>query len=210
MRESLFPRMSFSFRNPFRLAPRPAPPLAATDEALAQQAQAGQVDAFAPLVERHHGPLVNFLHRMTGDRGLAEDLAQEAFFKATRALHQYDPARPFKPWLYAIATNLARNYYGQAELRHTDSASDHEATWENLPAHAPSPEEHWQTAEDERQVQSALLRLPAHQREVILLRYHHHHSLADIAALLNIPEGTVKSRLSLGIKRLRELLEVEQ
>jgi len=184
-----------------------SPGASATDEALARQVQAGRVEALAPLVERHQRPLVNFIYRMTGDRALAEDLTQEAFLKATRAIHQYQPSRPFKAWLYAIATNLARNYYGQAEYRHTDSASDHEQAWEASPEPQPTPEARWVEVETTQAVQRALLGLPAHQRETLVLRYHQHLSLAEIAVLLNIPEGTVKSRLSLGLKRLRELLE---
>src|SRR5690348_16564761 len=89
-----------------------------TDEALAQGVKAGNRQHLALLVERHHSLLIGFLYRMTGgDRLAAEDLAQEAFLRVMRAIGQYEYPRPFKPWLYQIATNLARDHYKRAETR---------------------------------------------------------------------------------------------
>ena len=80
-----------------------------TDEQLARQLQRGDTQALAQLVERHHSPLLGFLYRLTGgDRALAEDLVQDTLLRVLRTSQQYHAARPFKPWLYAIALNVAR------------------------------------------------------------------------------------------------------
>ena len=94
----------------------------ATDEQLAQQLQQGDQGALSVLVERHYDPLLGYLYRLTrGDRSLAQDLAQETFLRALRGIAGYISPRPFKPWLYAIATNLARNHYTRADTRRTDN-----------------------------------------------------------------------------------------
>ena len=179
-----------------------------TDEALAQGVQRGRRDDLAALVERHHGALLGYLYRLCGgDRALAEDLAQETFLRVLRGIRQYRYPRPFKPWLYAIATNLARDHYKQAEMRHSDSASDQEAVWETVDDPAAGPEESLMAEGEARQVAVAVTALPAHQREAVVLRYYQDLSLAEIAEALGAPVGTVKSRLSLGLRRLREMME---
>lgn len=177
-----------------------------TEEELALKLQYGDRNALAALVKHHHSPLIGFFYRMTdGDRTLAEDLAQETFVRLMRAIHRYEYPRPFKPWLYAIATNLARDHYKRAETRyHVDAEPD------QLHQHpAELPEETLTAADDARQVVEAITSLPDHQREVVILRYYQELSLAEIAEALNIPVGTVKSRLSLGLRRLKIVLERE-
>jgi RNA polymerase sigma-70 factor (ECF subfamily) len=170
---------------------------------LARSIQRGEAEALNTLVERHHSPLLGFLYRLTGgDRALAEDLAQEAFLRVLRSIEQYAHPRPFKPWLYAIATNTARDYFKRADTRYTDSmAEDFDS-----PADDP-PDAHLLAAEDARQVAAAMAALPDHQRETVVLRYYQDLSLNEIAEALDVPVGTVKSRLSLGLKRMREMLE---
>jgi len=96
-----------------------------TDEQLALRVQQGSRHDLTTLVERHHSDLLGFLYRQTGgDRALAEDLAQEAFLRVVRAIGQYRYPRPFKPWLYAIALNVARDHFKRVEMHHTDSMPD--------------------------------------------------------------------------------------
>lgn len=177
----------------------PAMPAMPSDEQLARGVQAGRPTDLALLVERHHSPLLGFLYRLTGgDRPLAEDLAQETFLRLLRRMDQYQPARPFKPWLYAIAVNAARDHFKSADARRTDAlAEDFDAPASHTPAETALAADEW------RQVAAAVRGLPLHQREVVLLRYTDDLSLTDIAAVLNIPVGTVKSRLSLALGRLR-------
>jgi RNA polymerase sigma-70 factor (ECF subfamily) len=173
-----------------------------SDEQLAEGIQHGCADDLTRLVERHHAPLLGFLYRLTGgDRFLAEDLVQDTFLRMLGKIDTYRYPRPFKPWLYAIAVNLARDYFKQAELRHTDS----------LPVHfevtvAATPETELVDGEEARRVAAAMQALPLIQREAILLRYFQELSMDELALALRVPVGTVKSRLSLGLKRLKERL----
>lgn len=170
------------------------------DERLALDVQRGIQAALAQLVERHHNPLMGYLYRMTsGDRQLAEDLVQETFLRMVRSINHYTYPRPFKPWLYAIATNLARDYYKAASTRLDTDLDD--TAW-----HDTSPEETAQANEEVQTIIRALAAMPDFQREVIVLRFYQALSLAEIAEALDIPVGTVKSRLSLGLKRLHEQL----
>lgn len=176
------------------------------EEELALNLQRGDLSALAILVEQHHSPLLGFLYRMTGgDRTLAEDLVQESFLRVIRSIAQYQYPRPFKPWLYAIATNIARDHYKRADSRHTIDMPDEQMTPENIEL----PEDALLSQDEEQRVASAITGLPNHQREVVILRYYQELSLAEIADALNIPVGTVKSRLSLGLQRLKTILERE-
>lgn len=173
------------------------------DEQLARRVQRGHTADLALLVERHHGPLLGFLYHLTGgDRALAEDLTQEAFLRALRSIRQYQTSRPFKPWLYAIAVNVARDHFKRADTRHAVALSDDELLA------LPDPVDLDETIEiDGSRLAAALLALPMRQREAIILRYDQDLSLAEIAAVLSIPIGTVKSRLSLGLRQLRQWLK---
>lgn len=173
------------------------------DESLAQAIQQGSQPALRRLVIRHHAPLIGFLYRMTGgDRFLAEDLAQETMVRLLRGIRSYDGRRPFKPWLYQIAVNVTRDYYKQAEMRHTGSDDGSMARI----ASPQRPETAVIQRETAQEAVTAVYHLPPHQRETLLLRYAEELSLEEIALILNIPVGTVKSRLSLALKRLREEL----
>jgi RNA polymerase sigma-70 factor (ECF subfamily) len=178
-----------------------------TDEQLALGVQNGTVDGLTALVERHYGALIGYLYRLSGgDRLLAEDIAQEVFLQVIRAIQQYQYPRPFKPWLYAIATNLARNHYNRPDTRRTVS-SDRLLSGRSVSG--TSAEDAILESDEAQQVSALLAALPDHQREAVVLRYYQELSLAEIADVLGIPVGTVKSRLSLGLGRLRALMEQE-
>jgi RNA polymerase sigma-70 factor (ECF subfamily) len=174
-----------------------------TDEQLAQQLQNGDRAALAALVERHYDPLLGYLYRLArGDRPLAQDLAQETFLHALRGIAHYTYPRPFKPWLYAIATNLARNHYNRADTRRTDN-TDEDAEYGAEDA----PDSELFERDEAQAVIAALDSLPDHQREVIVLYFYQSLSQQAIAETLAIPLGTVKSRLSIGVSRLRERIK---
>jgi RNA polymerase sigma-70 factor (ECF subfamily) len=179
---------------------------APADEELARRVQYGHNAELASLVERHHSPLLGFLYRLTGgDRSLAEDLTQEAFLRALRSIRQYQPARPFKPWLYAIAINVARDHFKRADTRYAAALTDEEFT-----SLADPIELDESIADDSQRVAAAIRALPVHQRETLILRYYQDLSLAEIAEVLAIPIGTVKSRLSLGLRQLRLWLKDDE
>lgn len=177
-----------------------------TDEQLAPAVSAGDQAALAELIARHHTPLLGYLSRLVeGDRPLAEDLTQETFLRALR--HGAYPAnRPFKPWLYTIATNLARDYFKSAAVRQRSHSGEEEGALLETCDGAPGPEARALAAERGDEVQAALAQLSAEHRVVIVLRFYQGFTLQEIAETLRIPLGTVKSRLSLALRRLRAVL----
>ncbi len=176
-----------------------------TDEQLAQQLQRGDRAALAALVERHYDLLFGYVYRLTrGDRSLAQDLTQETFLRTLRGIEGYQYPRPFKPWLYAIATNLARSHYTRADTRRTESADEDR----DYPVDA-APDAALLARDEAQAVIAALDTLPDHQREVIVLYFYQSLSLQAIAETLAIPLGTVKSRLSIGVGRLRARMKAE-
>ncbi len=177
-----------------------------TDEQLARRVQRGHTSDLAMLVQRHHNPLLGFLYRLTsGDRSLAEDLTQETFLRALRSIQQYQSSRRFKPWLYAIAVNVARDHFKRADTRYAVTLTDEEFT-----SLADPIELDESIADDSQRVAVAIRALPVHQREALILRYYQDLSLAEIAEVLAIPIGTVKSRLSLGLRQLRLWLKDDE
>lgn len=175
------------------------------DEEMALSVQQGNSEALAYLVERHHSRLVGYLYLMLGgDRPQAEDFAQEAFLRVVQAIASYTYPRPFKPWLYAIAVNLVRNYHARAERRQARMDSD---GFDHVPDGANDIETDISHRGDIEQMLMLLRRLPAPQREAILLRYVECLPLADIADVSGVKVGTVKSRISIGLSTLRALMQ---
>ncbi len=175
------------------------------DEELMARVAHGDREALAALVDRYYAPLLGYLYRLVGgDRALAEDLAQETFVRLLRPAG-YQPGRACRPWLYAIATNLARDHAKSATVRRQATPASEDALLA-LHDRSPGPEEHALRAEDASRIAAAVGALGSDYREVILLRFYHGLSLAEIAEALAIPLGTVKSRLSVGVRRLRALL----
>ncbi|MEL6308970.1 MAG: RNA polymerase sigma factor [Chloroflexota bacterium] len=175
-----------------------------SDETLAKGIQAGQTEAMQLLVDRYYDAILRYVFRMTGGRQtLAEDMVQESFLKMIRGIATYDSDQPFRPWLYAIATNVVRNHYRLADTQRTIST---DAETFDLQTGTLSPENTLVDTESHIAVANALMRLPEHQRAVVVLYYYEDMPQKDIGDLLGIPVGTVKSRLSIGLKRLREML----
>jgi len=182
-----------------------------SDEQLMAAVMAGDQVALAALVTRHHAPLLGYLYRLVGgDRQLSEDLVQETLLHVLRQ-RTYQADRPFKPWLYTIATNLARDYFKSAAMRQCGRSGDEEEALLHLYDSAPGPEERALAAEQGSEVRAALAQLREEYRIVVVLRFYQGFSLQEIAQTLHIPLGTVKSRLSVGVARLRsELAPVQK
>lgn len=177
-----------------------------SDEQLMTAVMAGDQVALAALVTRHHAPLLGYLYRLVGgDQQLAEDLVQETLLHVLKQ-HTYHDDRPFKPWLYAIATNLARDYFKSAAVRKSGREGDEEKVLLHLYDSTPGPEERALAAERGSEVRAALVQLREEYRVVVVLRFYQGFSLQEIAETLHIPLGTVKSRLSVGVHRLRSML----
>lgn len=181
-----------------------------SDEQLMTAVMAGDQLALAVLVTRHHALLFGYLYRLTdGDRQLAEDLVQETLLHVLQQ-RTYQRERPFKPWLYTIATNLARDHFKSAAVRLRWREGGEQDALLYLYDSEPSPEERALAAERGSEVRAALAQLREEDRLVVLLRFYQGFSLQEIAETLHIPLGTVKSRLSAGVHRLRTMLELAQ
>ena len=174
-----------------------------TDEALFQQWQRGDADALATLVQRHHAPLVAHLYRLVGDAHLAEDLAQETFFRLVRHARSYDAARPFLPWFYRIARNLASTSRESASHRHVTLQAD---LLETLIDESDPPA--WvERQERYAELLAALGKLSFEQREVLSLRFGQELGVKETAQILAVPVGTVKSRTASALRLLCASLE---
>lgn len=175
-----------------------------SDEQLLNAVVAGEMVALADLVERHQQALTGYLDRLVGgDWALAQDLAQESFLRILRQ-HTTRGDRPFKPWLYTIATNLARDHFKSGATRlSTPLESEHE-TW--VADEEPGPEEHALREEQRATLVDAIKVLSVEYRATLWLRFYCDMSLREIAATQGVPVGTVKWRLSTGLRRLRSVL----
>jgi RNA polymerase sigma-70 factor (ECF subfamily) len=177
-----------------------------SDEDLMTSVLAGNRAGLAVLVGRHHALLLGYLYRLVGgDRSLAEDLVQETFLRLLRQT-TYQSHRPFKPWLYAIATNLSRDHFKSAAFRQSVAGRNDEETLLRLRDPGASPEMRMLAAEQSTEVRLALAQLREEHRLVVVLRFYQGFSLREIAETLRIPVGTVKSRLSMSVHRLRSML----
>lgn len=167
-----------------------------TDEALAARLADGDEFALRELLRRYERPLAAFLHRQTAGRDV-EDLYQETWLRVVRHADRFDADRRFSTWLFQIAVNLCRDWHRRP------------------PPEARPPTDEPAAAELERadaalDAAQLLARLPAAQREVVILRYYHDLSEEDVAKILDIPKGTVKSRLHQAIAHLAGLVEAEK
>ncbi len=171
----------------------------ATDEALIKKFRAGDRGAFAQLVSKYERPLVNFLYRMTGDAGRAEELFQESFLRVFKHAGRFDTSRKFKTWLYTIASNLARN-----ELRRRGK----ELPLTGVPASTgPGPQEKLESKEVEESVRGAVALLPEDQRLVLTMRIYQELTYEEIGEILGCSTGTAKSRMFYAMEKLRRHLE---
>ncbi|MDP9350601.1 MAG: sigma-70 family RNA polymerase sigma factor [Chloroflexota bacterium] len=178
------------------------------DEGLVRQAQAGSMRSFNLLVERYQGPLYNLCLRYVGDRQLAEDVVQEAFLSAWRAINSWKGGS-FKAWLFRIAVNEARDLHRRNSRRPSSSLDDLLEQGTSFGAEAdkaPGPEAVSLSAATLRSIESALQRLPEDQRLVVLLSDVQGLTYEEMCATLGLPLGTVKSRLFRARVALRKLL----
>jgi RNA polymerase sigma-70 factor (ECF subfamily) len=167
-----------------------------SDEQLMAAVQAGEMDALAALVERFQQPLTGYLDRLVGpDWALAQDLAQETFLRVLRQ-RAVRVDQPFKPWLYAVATNLARDHFRSSHVRCAVRLDEECAT--SLADVAPGPEDHALATERTHGIVTALRRLGPEYRETLLLRFYGDMTLKEVAETLGVPVGTVKSRTWVG------------
>lgn len=171
--------------------------MAAEERKLVREAQRGSRDALAELYAVHWPRAHRAAYLVVHDAGAAEDIAQDAFLAAVDALDRFDRRRPFGPWLHRIVINRAVDWGRREALRR--SAGDPE---ERPGAAAPSEG-------IGGELMPALAQLPPEQRAVVVLRHLLEYTPGEIARMLELPRGTVNSRLRRGLDQLRDLIEVE-
>jgi len=163
------------------------------ERALVRDAQRGSAAAFEQLFRSHWPRAYRAALLVVGDASAAEDIAQESFLAAVRALDRFDRRRPFGPWLHRIVVNRAIDFTRARSLRREQlgDAAEPAAAEREPSAHA-------------RVLAAALVDLQPEQRAVIVLRYLLEYTPGEIAKLLDLPRGTVNSRLRRGLDRLQE------
>lgn len=172
---------------------------AAEDRADIDKVLLGDASAFEGVVRRWQGPLINLAWRFCRDRGRAEQMAQEAFLRAYRSLGTWRGEAAFSTWLFALATNLYRT-----ELRRTPAITVQlDEVAEPIDLHSVDCAE---LKQRNKAIRSAVLTLPEKYRDAVVLFYFHEMDLAETAASLQLPEGTLKTRLFRAREILREKL----
>lgn len=178
-----------------------------TDEELLALAQAGDEAAFGEFVNRHVASVHRWMIRAVGEND-ADDMTQDVFLKAYRGLSRFRREAPPRAWLAAIADNAVKNRYRSlSRFRRVFAAAPAaDAPAADLPGRAAGPEEHARAEESRRFVAEALKLLAPEFRMPVVLRDLEEWSYDDIAVSLNLPVGTVKSRIARGRGQLRTIL----
>ena len=184
-----------------------------SDEELLGRFCRGETEAFGILLRRYERELYGYLRRYLGDSELAEDVFQNTFLALYQKSGQYEAGRPVRPWLYTIATHqaidaLRRNNRHQAVSldQHQKELPDGEvrSLLELLETRGPRPLEQVQGEERRQKVRASVDRLPDFLRQVVVLAYYQGLKYREIADILGIPVGTVKSRLHAALVKLQE------
>ena len=171
-------------------------------------AQKDDHQEFARLVRRWEGPIRRLCTRMTGDPERGEDLKQETFLRLFEKRRDYQPVGKFSTFLWRIALNRCYDELRRQQRRReilSGPAEDSEGV--ETPAEGPTPDQQAADLEEGELVRRAVLQLPDIYRAVIVLRHYQDMKLSKIAEILEIPEGTVNSRMAEGLARLSRILQ---
>ena len=170
------------------------------EAALVERARGGDLDAYQVLVRMHQDAAVRLAATVSGGWGDPEAATQEALMKAYHALGRFRQGAPFRPWLFRIVVNEARNARRSGRRRRQLAER---LRHDLAPPTTTSPERQLLDADDRQVLIAAVQRLPRRQREAIACRYFLELSEAETAEVLGVARGTVKSRLSRALERLR-------
>ncbi|MCJ7840007.1 RNA polymerase sigma factor SigW [Lederbergia sp. NSJ-179] len=170
----------------------------------------GDQEAFGEIVELFKDKVFQLCYRMLGNRHEAEDIAQEAFVRAYINIHSFNQKKKFSTWIYRIATNLCidrirkkkPDYFLDAEV----AGSEGLTMYSQIAAEGKSPDAEVETIELQEIVQQEIMKLPDKYRVVVILRYIDELSLNEISEVLEMPLGTVKTRIHRAREALRKQL----
>ncbi|WP_338471376.1 RNA polymerase sigma factor SigW [Niallia sp. XMNu-256] len=176
-----------------------------------KQVLKGDQNAFGEIVEMYKDKVYQISYRMLGNRHEAEDIAQEAFLRAYVNIQSYNTEYKFSTWLYRITTNLCidrirkkkPSYYLDAEVSGTEGLN----MYSQIPSTTRLPEDDVESLELQDTIQKEIMKLPEKYRSVIVLKYIEELSLKEISEILDMPLGTVKTRIHRGREALRKRLQ---
>lgn len=178
-----------------------------SDEKLVAQLRSGDSKSGEVLVQRYYGPLVRYLHRLTGSLMLAEEMHQQTWLSAMEHLDRFETSDKnapsgFKSWLFRIATNKANDHWRSSGREKKAKEGLKLITDEELP-----PASHrMEATEQERKLQAAIQQLPENQRQVLMLRYYSNLKFVEIAEVVGCPLNTALGRMHKAMQRLKELM----
>jgi len=176
------------------------------ESALIQRVQKGDLDAYGEIVREYQGSVFNVCLRVLGNIQEAEDLTQEAFLRAYRNISQYDPSRPFGPWMRVLAANLCYNHLKKARLVRVPLEDER-----GLPNQNPQrgPENFLEISQEHQELYQKIWELPENQRVALELYHFQGLSYQEMAREMNIPLNTVRSHLYRARQKLASALEEE-
>lgn len=183
------------------------------DKQIIQLYKSGQTDFLEMLIDRHKNSLYKFCYHLSSNRFDADDLFQDTWARVIHNINSFDEEKPFCNWLFSIALNSYRDRYRKAKrwlhkLKDFFSNEEKEAELSNLPSSSTSPDEQAVDNELKSNLVCCINSLEDTFRIPIILFYFKQLRYEDIAQILDIPVGTVKSRLNAGKSKLRKLMEV--
>jgi len=168
--------------------------------------QANDIKAFESLVERYKKKAYHLALKLVGDGADARDISQEAFIRVYQSRKRYDSGKPFFAWFYTIISNLARNHIKKGKVRLNYRKTEHDEIQAGGVEPSLSLEFILESDQTKEMVWKAIDQLSFEHREIIVLRHFEDLSYEEISKALNIPVGSVMSRLYYARKRLKELL----
>ncbi len=185
------------------------------DHEVASLAARGREPAFRELLRRYQGPVFSLVYRMVRDRATAEDLAQEAFVRAFQAIGTFDPAFKFSSWIFKIAHNHTIDHLRKRKLDtvslegspYSRDDEDEARTRMEVASAGETPEQVLEARELGSRLEEAIGRLRPEYRAVVLLRHVEGYAYDEIARILDLPLGTVKTFLHRARAQLKEMLE---
>ena len=171
-----------------------------TDEILMLAVRNGEVGRLGELFDRHHRVLFDYFVRMTGNRGAAEDLVQDVFFRILKYRQTYRDDSRFKAWMFHIARNARFDHFKKhrAEVLFPEDGME-------VPSRSPFPSQELENQQETAMLERALFRLPEEKREVLVLSRYEDMKYEQIAELLGCGVGTVKVRVHRAMRELREI-----
>ncbi len=185
-----------------------------SDKDVIEHARAGRESAFRELIRRYERPVFSIIYRMVRDRELAEDLAQDTFIKVLNALDRYDPSYKFSSWIFKIAHNTTVDQLRKKELDtlsldgspHARTQEQAEATSFTPEAHGLDPAAYAESQELGAEIEAAIGELRPQYREAILLWHVEGRAYDEIAEIMDLPLGTVKTYIHRGRNELKQKL----